>query len=393
MIANLRHLRILAAVAELGSVSKAARQMHVSQPAVTQALSRMEALLGATLFERSPRGLFLTSSGSLLIARINRAFALLDPALADLSPRLRLTATLPQLQALVAVTETESFSEAARRLGLAQPTVYRAITQMESEVGRPLFERSARGVVALRGTRALAIAARLTQAELRQASAELAEISGREVGRIVVGAMPLSRACLLGPAIARFRKRRPNLRLSIIDGPFPELALGLRRGEIDLLLGALRPDGDVPDLRHEPLFSDTMVVDARAGHPLAGASDLSDLAGMPWVVASEGTPARRFFDAMFPADAVPANLIETGSSVLMREVLTATDHLGFTSALQVEHDLRLELLVALPFRPKASRREIGLIHRFDWQPTTAQSDFIEDLRHCAARLPHPLAGS
>jgi LysR family transcriptional regulator, regulator for genes of the gallate degradation pathway len=387
MIANLRHLRILVAVATLGSVSKAARQVHVSQPAVTQALSRMESQLGVSLFDRSPRGLFLTQAGTILTNRITRALALLDPALADLSPRLRLTASLPQVQAVISVTESESFSEAARRLGLAQPTVYRAITQLESEVGRPLFERGARGVVALRPTRALAVAARLALAELAQATTELAELSGRDVGRIVVGAMPLSRACLLGPTIARFRQRRPTLRLTIIDGPFPELALGLRRGEIDILLGALRPDDAVPDLRQEPLFADEMVVVARAGHPLAGASDLSQLGGAPWVVAAEGTPSRGFFDAMFAAQKPPASLVETGSSVLLREILTASDHLGFTSALGVEADLSSGRMVTLPFRPAGTRRPIGLIQRADWQPTAAQSDFIAALRLAASALP------
>eukprot|EP01036_Dinobryon_divergens_P048007 gene48007-64415_t len=77
--------------------------------------------------------------------RLRRALALLDPALTALAPRLTRTATVAQLNALIAVTECESFSAAARRLNVAQPTVHRAISQLEGEVGQPLFDRTSHG--------------------------------------------------------------------------------------------------------------------------------------------------------------------------------------------------------------------------------------------------------
>jgi DNA-binding transcriptional LysR family regulator len=258
---------------------------------------------------------------------------------------------------------------------------------MESEVGRPLFDRGPRGVIARRPTRLLATAARLAFAELAQAQSELGELAGREVGCITVGAMPLSRACLLGPAIAAFRRSRPTLRITIKDGPFADLALGLRRGEIDLLVGALRLPDAVPDLTQEPLFDDEMVMVARTGHPLGDCSDLATLARAPWVVAAQGTPARQAFETVFAAQTCPESPVETGSGVLLREILLASDHLGFTSARQVASDIRAGLLRPLPLRPQNTRRPIGLIRRADWQPTPAQREFIARLKDVAATLP------
>ncbi len=86
---------------------------------------------------------------------------------------------------------------AARRLGLAQPTVQRAIGQLEEEARRAPSERTARGFVATRPCRARARAARLAFTEFAQAEAELAEIDGRAGARIVVGAPPLSPSVLL----------------------------------------------------------------------------------------------------------------------------------------------------------------------------------------------------
>ena len=240
MKSNLRHLRVFAFVVETASITRAAERARVSQPAVTQAVAKLENILGQALLRRTPQAVFATPAGTVLANRINRAFALLDPALGDLSPRLVLTATAAQLQALIATREAENFTLAARRMGLAQPTVHRAVSQLEQEAGRPLFERTPHGMIATRPAQALAQAARLAFAELAQAEADLAELAGREVGRIVVGAMPLSRSYLLPRAIARFRQHRATLPVKALDGPYDDLIAGLRRGEVDFLIGALR---------------------------------------------------------------------------------------------------------------------------------------------------------
>jgi LysR family transcriptional regulator of gallate degradation len=381
MTPSLRHMRILRDIGRTGSAAKAAGETRLTQPAVTQAVAGLERQLGQRLFDRRPQGLSPTAEGARLIGRIDRALRVLDPALADLAPRLPLTATMAQLHALVAVVETESFSEAARRLGVAQPTVHRAVSQIEGEVGRALFDRTSHGVIPTRATQRLARAARLMQAEMDQAWAELAEMRGREVGRIVIGGMPLSRSSLLGPALARFRVRRPTLRVQVVEGPFKDLLLGLRRGEIDFLIGALRPEQIVPDLAQEALLEDRMAVVCRLRHPAEKSQNTNVLVGYPWVVSPEGTPARAAFSALFPE--APASLVETGSLILMRELLGQSDHLGFVSALQVRPEIALGALVAVPVPLNDAPRTIGILTRMGWQPTRAQEEMLEALRGVA----------
>uniref|UniRef100_UPI0011094E10 LysR family transcriptional regulator n=1 Tax=Poseidonocella sp. HB161398 TaxID=2320855 RepID=UPI0011094E10 len=76
---NLRHLRLFLAVADLGSVTRASDLYNVSQPAVTQALGKLEAQAGGPLFSRTRQGFFLTPRGEALSARVARAFDRLDP--------------------------------------------------------------------------------------------------------------------------------------------------------------------------------------------------------------------------------------------------------------------------------------------------------------------------
>lgn len=383
MKASLRHLRITLAVGETGSVTQAAALAHVSQPAVSAALHGIEAALGTALFDRRAKGLTPTAAGQAVHLRLRRAFGLLDPALADLAPRLTRTATMTQLRALIAVAECESFSAAARRLGLAQPSVHRAISQMEDEVGRPLFDRTAHGVIPTRAVRHLAIAARLAMAELDQAAADVAALAGREVGRVVIGAMPLSRSVLLGPAIAVFRQRWKTLPLRVVEGPYADLALALRRGEVDMLVGALRPA--VGDLVQEALLQDEMAIVARPDHPLADATTPAALASAAWVVAPEGTPARDHFTALFHAKGLdaPTTLVETGSMTLLCDLVSRTDHLGFVSALQITREVARGTLIRLPYHPQGTLRPIGLTTRQDWHPTEAQAAMMVALRQVA----------
>lgn len=389
MIANLRHLRVFAAVAGTGSVTRSAEICHVSQPAVTQAIGKLEREAGNVLFQRTSQGLFPTEAGTVFAARVNRAFGLLDPVLGDVAPRLRVTATAAQLQALVAMCETENFTLAARRLGLAQPTVHRAVTQLEQEAGRALFERTSYGMIATRPAQALAQAAQLAFAELAQGEADLAELAGREVGRIVVGAMPLSRSYLLARTIARFRERRPTLPVKALDGPYDDLMVGLRRGEIDFLVGALRDPAPIGDIAQQPLFDDSLVMVARRDHPLMGRSRVTveDLAAYPCVVATAHTPTRRYFDRLFAplGSGAPISIVETGSMILMRELLRVSDHIGCISRLQVSAEIDLGLIAELPIELEGSARPIGLTVRAGWVPTKAQAEFLEDLRAVAAQ--------
>lgn len=388
MKANLRHLRVFIAVADHGSITRAAEQCYVSQPAVTQAIRKMESLAETPLFQRTQQGLFATDAGGIMAARVRRALGLLDPVLTDLAPRLRATATTAQLKALIAVVEVENFTLAARRLELAQPSVHRAVSDLEKEAGRPLFERTAHGLIATRAAENVARAAQLAFAELEQGEAELADHLGREVGRIVIGAMPLSRSYILPRAIAQFRKQWPTLSIQALDGPYSDLMTGLRRGEVDFLIGALRQPAPIGDIVQQALFDDELLVVCGRHHPLLGdtSRSVNELSSYPWVVATRGTPTRQQFDRIFDGktSAVPRSLIETGSMVLMRELLRVSDHLGFISKLQIERDLQLGAVTRLPVSLEDTSRPIGLTMRAGWIPTRAQREFLEDLRAAVA---------
>jgi DNA-binding transcriptional LysR family regulator len=64
-----RHLQVFLAVAKAGSMQRAAREVHLTQPAISKLIGELEEMLGAALFERSKRGVVPTECGRALINR------------------------------------------------------------------------------------------------------------------------------------------------------------------------------------------------------------------------------------------------------------------------------------------------------------------------------------
>lgn len=87
MALNLHHLRILLAVADAGSISAAAAEIRISQPAVSKAISALERQLELPLLERHRRGVQLTEAGAALVARARVLFAVEREAEEELAAR------------------------------------------------------------------------------------------------------------------------------------------------------------------------------------------------------------------------------------------------------------------------------------------------------------------
>lgn len=75
---NLYPLHVFRLVARGGSVTRAAQELFISQPAVSAHLKALETALGEPLFERTPRGMQLTAAGVVVLEQVNRLFALYE---------------------------------------------------------------------------------------------------------------------------------------------------------------------------------------------------------------------------------------------------------------------------------------------------------------------------
>lgn len=368
---NLRHLKAVAATARTGSVSAAARLVYLTQPAITQAIAKLEETLGVPLFMRGPLGMATTEATVILLPRIEAALHLVGSS--------RVTA--PQMRAFIALARSGSYAGAASALRLSEPSLHRAVADLSLSLEYKLVERRGRGIaLTSRGT-ALARRFRLAEAELRAGVAEVETLKGREIGRIAIGAMPLSRARLLPNAIGAFHRGHPKLDITVLEGSYTDLVGPLRDGEIDMMVGALRPDA-AGDLAQQPLFEDRPVILARAGHVLtAGPREptVEQLAGFDWILPAEGTPLRAQWRRMFETSGIapPRVAVQCGSVMVVRQLLIQGDFLTLLSPDQVAVELEAGWLARVGPAPGQPSRIIGVTTRAEWRPTVLQRRFVE----------------
>lgn len=374
---NLRHLAAAAYIARLGTVNAAAQAVNLTQPAITQALARLEEQLGLPLFERRHDGMAPTSAAEVLVPRIQAALEQIS------SPHV----TMSRLRAMLALADTGSYAAAANLTGLSMPSLHRAVTDLSLAMRRTLVQRRGKIVVLSEAGQQLARAFRLARVELETGQAEIEALKGYETRRISVGAMPLSRARILPAAVTRFLRRHPQVAISIAEGSRAELVEPLRNGALDLMVGALREPLVETDLAQRPLFADLPTVIGRRGHPLSGqAPQPVDLARFPWIVPQAGAPLRDSFDRFF-ADAgiaPPRVPIESGSVMMIRQILVDSDFLTMLSPDQLAVELEAGWLEQLAVLPATLGRTIGITARSLWRPTPLQQEFVDDLAAIAA---------
>ena len=399
-VPNFRQLLVFDSVARCENVSRAAAAIHVSQPAVTQAIARLEHEIGAALFRRRNTGCYVTEAGEILQRRTARLFDQLDQALADLGigisragpAELRSVErklSVPQLRALLAIAENGSFAAAARALSISEPSIHRAARELERILRRPLFHRTAHGLTATKPAAELARRIRLAGQELERAVEEIDASQGRARGRIGLGLLPLAGAFFVARALKDLGEAYPDTRIEVIDGTFDFLIERLRSGIIDFIIGPVRGLDPSLGVVETVLFDDPYAVVVRRGHPLTRKPRISrqDLLAYDWVVPPPDTPRRAVYDALFAGlDRVPRATLQTSSSNLTRAILTETDCLTLVSRHESRAEQEMGLLTVLPFAVPHPARQIQVTTRADWLPTAVQARFLAAL-HDQARGP------
>ena len=388
MLFNHRHLLSALEIQNTGTISEAAKHIHLTQSAITQGISKLEDSIGLSLFHRTNSGMYSTENGSHFLLRVERAFKHLHDFAAILFAADKIkknsfvrSVNSRQLSALIAITELQSYTAAALRLGLTQPTLHRSIKGLEILCAQKLFQRSPIGVEPSWRARQLTRYASLFFSELAQGVEELGEVSGRIDGFIRIGSLPLARTEIVPRCLLQLVDEFPQAQMSIVDGPYNEQLHALLHGQLDIIVGDLRYPKPHIDINQYKLFDDPLSIVFRNGHPLAKHSEISnnEIRALKWVLPRQGAPARQVFNELFSSRGIspPPALIECSSMVAIRGLLLNSDIAALLPARQVKVEVVNGLLAVCPMHLSGTNREIGLTIRKDWQPTQIQNRILQ----------------
>ncbi|WP_329051914.1 LysR substrate-binding domain-containing protein [Amycolatopsis sp. NBC_01488] len=187
-----------------------------------------------------------------------------------------------ELAYFVAVAEELNFGRAARRLGMAQPPLSRAIQQVERRMGVQLLERTSRGVTLTAAGEVFLVESRKAL-DAVEAAVRRAQRAGQAEPRLLVAMKPDGDAGLLERILPRYRQDPDAVEIEVVVCGIGEQAPMLRDGRVDLAFLHARHD-DLSGFDTELLLEQDQVAMLPRGHRLAGraALVLADLDGEPF---------------------------------------------------------------------------------------------------------------
>jgi LysR family transcriptional regulator, regulator for genes of the gallate degradation pathway len=400
---NIRHLFAAVNIAKLGSISRVAEVIHISQPALTHAMNKLETRLGHRIFDRQNNGVHVTPQGELFLSHVRDGLVRLAGAAQQLrqsaklkplvAPELHITHT--QLRAFLAVLSAGGYTPAARALQFSQPSIHRAVRELQFFLGVTLFAASGPVLRAPDSVRQFGEQVQLAMATIQSGIDELAALDDPGVGRVALGSLPLVRTALLPSLLARFSGLYPKVSITVAEGQYAELLGGLRNGSIDMVFGALRASFAMPDLEQRLLFHDELFVVGRVEHPIAGQPAPPEvLRAYPWVAAAAGSPMRLVWESLFRDAGVelPQRRVECGSILLARELMREGNWLGLMSPHHFQLEEELGVLTRIGGAVPGSVRPIGMTLRHNWRPTAIQRVFLELAEEMGGLLPAQAGG-
>jgi DNA-binding transcriptional LysR family regulator len=298
---------------------------------------------------------------------------------------------LRHVELIAELYDCGSILKAARRLSLTQPTVTKALRDVESTLGVKLFERSNRGLEPTAYGEIFARHAKIVLAQLRHAAEELESLRAGYSGKVTVGTLLAASASILPDAIAMLKKQRPAVAISVVVGTYDILMPSLLVGDLDMVLGRLPEEGRSRALVYEEFYAEPICVVARRGHPLARKRRLSlrELANEPWILPLPETALRRQIERAFveAGAPLPRNVIESVSILTNRALLRKSDCIGVMPYHVALDDVELGLLSILPVKLKSIETPVGAILRAPGKLPPAAAALLDCLRLAGREAP------
>lgn len=272
---------------------------------------------------------------------------------------------LKQLEAFARVAETKSFSEAAKRLYLTQPTVSAHVSSLEKELGVCLLLRTTKEVSLTEEGKALygyAVQMLDLEQEIREHFGR--RKSGKSVLRIAASTIPSQ--YLLPEIMVRFRERYPGVRLSVAETDSAGVVGQIVSGEADIGFA-----GTVMEQKHcvyIPFYQDELVVIAPgegADEPESAGETAGWIRRMPVILREEGSGTRKEAQRLLRQLGIELSELNIAASIENQETIKRSVRNGMgisiLSRLAAEDEIKSGVLRAVPLGETGGKRNINLV--------------------------------
>jgi DNA-binding transcriptional LysR family regulator len=288
--------------------------------------------------------------------------------------------TIRQLEVFLGVAHAKSFSRAAERIHLSQPTLSEHMRELEEELGVRLFVRHPRSVSLTEAGRVFGDYATRVVATLAAGRRALAELDGLQRGSLVVGASTTPGTYVLPALIARFREIYPGITVALRIANSRIVEERVRDGEADVAVIGGHILGPGERCVAAGIVDELQLI-AGAKHPIGARISRAKLARAPLLIREEGSATRQVTErALREAGMTVRPAMELDHTETIKRAVMAGLGIAFVSRYAIEDEVRAKRLRLVAVDRLKIRRHFHVIHD-ERRPLSASARaFVEFLQ-------------
>jgi LysR family transcriptional regulator, low CO2-responsive transcriptional regulator len=297
--------------------------------------------------------------------------------------------TIRQLEVFLAIAHAQSFSRAAERIHLSQPTLSEHMKELEEELGVSLFIRHSRSVSLTEPGRVFEDYATRVVATLAAGRHAIAELDGLKRGSLVVGASTTPGTYVLPARIAKFRDQYPGITVALRIANSRAVQERVRDGEVDLAVIGGHVLGPSERCVAAGILDELELI-VPPDHPVKAASlTPAKLGRERLLIREEGSATRQATErALREAGVTVRPAMELDHTETIKRAVMAGLGVAFVSRYAVEDEVRSGRLRVLAVQRMKIRRHFHVIYD-ERRPLSASARAFTAFLEASDQTPRP----
>ncbi|MBN2539694.1 MAG: LysR family transcriptional regulator [Deltaproteobacteria bacterium] len=276
--------------------------------------------------------------------------------------------TMQQMRSLVCLAEERSFSRAAKKMYLTQPSLTKHIKNLEEETGVQLVDRKSRGISLTPEGRVLCESAKRVFGLIDDTGEKIARMKENESGSIRIAASTIPATYILPRSLSIFRDRHKDIHCYVRTND-SDITLDMILND-EAEIGFIGREIAGRKLRSESLWRDRLVLAVPAAHKWNGRDNVSldEVSTEPFVSRERGSATRTVLEEYLLKNTnltlSEFNIVcELGSSEAVKEAILAGLGVSIISIHAVGREMENGLLAAVPIEDCSIERNFCLIYK------------------------------
>lgn len=286
------------------------------------------------------------------------------------------------LNYVITLSNEKSFTKAARKLHLAQPSLSYQISKLEKELGIQLFHRENEIVPTYAGKVFITHAMKIKD-QFQQLKSEIMDIAEMKKGQLIIGSLSSTGAYLIPKTISIFKENFPNIELITIEDTSVNLQMMIKRGEIEIGLMSMPILNE--GLHKQTILEEEILLAVPPHHWLTKYEevDLRDCKDEPFILIKEGNHFRNnTYDLCVQSGFEPRIVFDSVNINTCQALVTAGVGITFVPRMFVNEFRLLDKPIYLPIKSEhiQPKREIVMAFKNNRYLSKAAQSFINIMR-------------